>query len=98
LDLLLGDPYLLLLGGGELLGGLEVEVAGYACDPVGPGIAKRDVDEGLDAVRRRAPAVGPEPDDTLGALDVVEQIAQALHEAATLEVRVFAVDDLIADV
>src|SRR6185436_15973514 len=37
-------------------------------------------------------------DDALGALDVVEQIAQALHEAATLEVRVFAVDDLIADV
>jgi hypothetical protein len=98
LDLLLGDPDLLLLGGGELLGGLQVEIAGYAGYAVGRRVAERDVDEILHLVRRRAPAVGPEPDDALGALDVVEQIAQALHEAATLEVRVFAVDDLIADV
>src|SRR5438874_12931358 len=37
-------------------------------------------------------------DDPLGALDVVEQVAQALHEAAPGGITVLAVDDLVADV
>ena len=61
-------------------------------------IAERDVDEVLDLVRRRASAVGPQADHVLGALDVVEQVAQALHEAATAQIRILAVDDLVADV
>src|SRR2546428_4432851 len=90
--------HLLLLRRWELLGGLEVEVADDAARPVGARVPERDVDEVLNLVRRRAPAVGPEPDHALGALDVVEQIAQALHEAPTPEVRVLPVDDLVADV
>src|SRR5437870_565034 len=98
LDLLLGDPDLLLLGGRELLGGLQVQVADAPADAVGAGVAERHVDEVLDLVGRGTPAVGPQTDDALGALDVVEQIAQALHEAPTRELRVLAVDDLVADV
>src|SRR5437879_4963609 len=99
LDLLLGDPHLLLLGGLELFGGLEMEVpAPHGGAAVDARIAERDVDEVLDLVRRRASAVGPQTDHVLGALDVVEQVAQALHEAATAQIRILAIDDLVADV
>src|SRR5215470_2555304 len=101
LDLLLGDAHLLLLGRRELLGGLQMQIA----DPtrgsgaaVGRRVAERDVDEVLHLVGRRAPAVGPEPDHALGPLDVVEQVAQPLHEAAAAQLGILAVDDLVADV
>src|SRR5262245_4754401 len=101
LDLLLGDPYLLLLGRRELLGGLEMQIADPARGggaAVGGRVAERDVDEVLHLVGRRAPAVGPEPNHTLGPLDVVEQVAQPLHQAAAAQLGILAVDDLVADV
>src|SRR5262245_40621087 len=100
LDLLLGDPDLLLLGRRKLLGGLEMQIADAprGGGAVGGRIAKRDVDEVLDLVGRRPPAVGPETNHALGALDVVEQIAQTLHQAAAAQLGVLAVDDLVADV
>src|SRR5262245_51996055 len=100
LDLLLGHPYLLLLGRGELLGGLEMQIADASRGrgAVGGRIAERDVDEVLDLVGRRPPAVGPEANHALGALDVVEQVAQTLHQAAAAHLGVLAVDDLVADV
>src|SRR5207248_4781455 len=97
LDLLLGDPDLLLLGALELLGRLEVQI-GDAVGRRGGRIAEGDVDEVLDLFRRRPAAVRPEMDDPLGPLDVVEQVAQALHEAAPGGITVLAVDDLVADV
>src|SRR5205807_6585546 len=54
--------------------------------------------EVLYLVGRRPAAVGPEADHALGALDVVEQVTQALHQAAAVELGVLAVDDLVADV
>src|SRR5256886_14492322 len=45
-----------------------------------------------------ASTVGPELDHTLGALDVVEEVAEPLHEPAAAGVSVLAVDDLVADV
>src|SRR2546427_3030502 len=98
LDLLLGDPYLLLLGRRELLGGLQVEIADSGGSAVGRRIAERAVDEVLHFVGRRPPAVGPQADHALGALDVVEQVTQALHQATASELGVLAVDDLVADV
>src|SRR5216117_3789354 len=44
------------------------------------------------------PAVGPELDHALGAVDVVEEIAQPLDEPAADGVAVLAIDDLVADV
>src|SRR5204862_125593 len=64
----------------------------------GAGVAERDVDEVLDLLRRRAAPIGPQVDDALGPLDVVEQVAQALDEPTAAGVEVFAVDDLVADV
>src|SRR5919106_1707785 len=84
LDLLLGHPGLLLFGARELLGRLQVQVAsaGAVGALEGGGIAERDVDEVLDLLGRRTATVGPELDHPLGALDVVEQVPQALHEPA----------------
>src|SRR5438034_7454383 len=98
LDLLLGDPDLLLLRRLELLGGLEVEVADLAVDGARARIAERDVDEVLHLLGRGAAAVGPELDHLLGAFDVVEEVAQPLDEAAAAGLPVLAVDDLVADV
>src|SRR6059036_68068 len=98
LDLLLCNPDLLRLGRLELLGGPEVEVADLAVDGAHARVAERDVDEVLDLLGRGAPTVGPELDHTLGALDVVEEVAEPLHEPAAAGVSVLAVDDLVADV
>src|SRR5438132_8548057 len=98
LDLLLCDPDLLRLGRLELLGGLEVEVADLAVDGARARVAERDVDEVLDLLGRGTPAVGPQRDHALGALDVVEEVAQPLDEAAAAGIPVLAVDDLVADV
>src|SRR5207244_12066687 len=61
-------------------------------------VAERDVDEGLDLLGRGASTGGPELDHTLGPLDVVEEVAEPLHEPAAAGVSVLAVDDLVADV
>src|SRR6266542_1975845 len=97
LDLLLGHPDLLLLGALELLGGAQVQIA---VDPVGAveaGVAEGHVDEVLDLLRRRTPAIGPQRDDPLGALDVVHEVAQALDQPTPREVVILPVDDLVAD-
>ena len=98
LDLLLGDPDLLLLGAGNFLAALRWRSPAPPVAPLAARVAERDVDEVLDLLRRRAAAVGPELDHPLGALDVVEQVAQALHQAAAAGSGVLAVDDLVADV
>ena len=77
---------------------MQVADAGCGGAAVGGRIAERDVDEVLHLVGRRPPAVGPETDHALGALDVVEQVAQPLHQAAAAELRILAIDDLVADV
>src|SRR6266545_1003675 len=100
LDLLLGHPDLLRLGARELLGRPEMEVGGAAAVGAlgGGGVAEGDVDEVLDLLGGRPAPVGPELDDALGALDVVEQVAQPLHQPAPRRIAVLAVDDLVADV
>src|SRR6266545_4469375 len=100
LDLLLGHPYLLRLGARELLGRPEMEVGGAAAVGAlgGGGVAEGDVHEVLDLLGGRPAPVGPELDDALGALDVVEQVAQPLHQPAPRRIAVLAVDDLVADV
>jgi hypothetical protein len=98
LDLLLRHPDLLLLGALELLSRFQVQVGAAVGGRRRGGITERDVDEVLHLFRRGSTAVRPQVDDPLGPLDVVEQVTQALDEAASRRIAVLAVDDLIADV
>src|SRR5207247_10880175 len=87
---------LLALGAVYRLRGPVVEAARLAVDGAHARVAERDVDAVLDLLGRGAPTVGPELDHTLGALDVVEEVAEPLHEPAAAGVSVLAVADLVA--
>src|SRR5439155_21077290 len=89
---------LLLLERRELLGGLQMQIAGGAVGgAVGYRLTEGHVQEVLALFLRLAGAVGPQLDHALGALDVFHQVAQPLHEAAARGIAVFTVDDLVAD-
>src|SRR5438552_4700016 len=98
LDLLLRDPDLLLLQRAEFLGGSEMEIALTGAAVGRARLAEGHVEEVLPLLTRLPVAVRPQLDHALGALDVLDEPAQALHEAASQDVDIFAVDDLIADV